>query len=191
MYLIADVISYAFHPVVLMLLTAALFSLRFRNNPMLVLQDIAILLAGLIPGLLYIYIKTRRGDFGHYHLTLKEERRAVLPILLAGLAASFGLYFLVHTPVVMMQAILLGIVGGVGAAAITRVWKISFHAAVAMGCAALFQPISPISMWAFVAMGVTVGVSRLIVKHHTLLQVLVGWGYGFATTTALLWLLNS
>jgi membrane-associated phospholipid phosphatase len=183
-------ISLFFHPAVVMILTAILLSNYVRGNPGWVLIDMAILIAGILPGLIYIYVKTKRGDFGHYHLLLKEERRAVFPILIVGLIGSFALYFLIGTPLLMLRGMVAGIVGGVGAAIINRYWKISIHAAVTMGCAALFLPVSIPFMLGFMALGVIVGLARLPIKHHTPGQVIVGWLYGFFFTSALLWLMG-
>jgi membrane-associated phospholipid phosphatase len=172
-----------------MLLTVILISGRSRNNFVLTIADVGILVVGLLPGLLHIYLKTRRGDFGHYHLLLKEERRVVLPLLFAGMVASFVLYILTQAPSIMLRGMVVGLLAGVGAMAISRFWKISLHAAVAMGCAALFIPISWTILLVIGSLGIIVGASRLVVKHHTPAQVIGGWIYGFGITSLLVRLL--
>jgi membrane-associated phospholipid phosphatase len=82
----------------------------------------------------------------------------------------------------------IALLEGVGVTIISRFWKISLHAAIAMGCASLLVSIS----WRYAlvagALAVLVGISRLIVRHHTPLQVIAGWIYGFVLTRVLaLW----
>lgn len=186
---VADGLSYVLHPAVLMLVTVVLISGRSRNNPALTLMDVAILIGGLLPGLLFIYFKTRRGDFSHYHLLLKEERRVVLPLLLVGMLAAFALYVLTGAPAMMLRGMVIGLLAGVGAIVISRFWKMSLHAAVGMGCAALFIPISWAMVAAMAALSVIVGITRLVVKHHTIAQVVGGWIYGFGVASLLVKLL--
>jgi len=186
---IADGVSYGLHPAVLMVLTVILISGHARNSLALTLMDMAILIAGLLPGLLYIYIRTKQGHFSHYHLLLKEERRIVLPLLFLGMVGSFVLYALTQAPAIMLRGMLIGLLAGAGAILISRFWKISLHAAVAMGCAALFIPISWSILLGISALGIVVGISRLVVKHHTPAQVIGGWIYGLGVTSLLVWIL--
>jgi membrane-associated phospholipid phosphatase len=84
-----------------------------------------------------------------------------------------------------------GVLAGAGAVVISRFWKISLHSAVAMGCAALLIPFSWMLAATFAILAVVVGVARLMVRHHTWGQVVVGWGYGFCVSALLLWLLST
>jgi membrane-associated phospholipid phosphatase len=188
---LADVLSYVLHPAVLMLATVIIISSRVRNDLLAVALDVVILLAGLLPGLLYIFVRTRRGEFSHYHLLLKEERRVVLPMLLLGMVGSFVLYVMTKAPPVMLQSMVTGVLAGAGAVVISRFWKISLHSAVAMGCAALLIPFSWMLAATFAILAVVVGIARLMVRHHTWGQIVVGWGYGFCVSALLLWLLST
>jgi len=187
----AAMLSYILHPAVLMMSAVVLVSIWTRSNLIWAVLDVGILILGLLPGLLYIYIKTRQGHFTHYHLLLKEERHIALPLLFVGLLISFGLYRLTQAPTMMIGGMAIGLVAGLGAIIISRFWKISLHAAVAMGCAGLFIPISWVATGVFAILGLVVGLARLRVRHHTAAQVIVGWIYGFGMgSISILWLRN-
>ena len=173
-----------------MLITVAVYSSMIRTTILGTIIDITILLIGLLPGLIYIVIKTRRGNFSHYHLIVKEHRRGTLIILLAGLMTSFLLYKLINAPSTIIDGLTIALIGGVLIALITWFWKISFHAAVAMGCAALFLPISLPTTFIFIIAAFISGLVRLPIKHHTPAQVIFGWIYGFGITTCLLWIFD-
>jgi membrane-associated phospholipid phosphatase len=188
---VADALSYLLHPAVPMVLTMFQVSLWTRGSLGWAFLDVGMLILGLFPGLLYIYVKTRRGQFTHYHLLLKEERRVVLPLLFFGMVVSFGLYLVTNAPTLMLRGMIVGLFAGLGAIIISRFWKMSLHAAVSMGCAALFIPISWTTAAVFAALGITVGVARLVVRHHTPAQVIVGWAYGFLVSAVLVrWLIG-
>jgi membrane-associated phospholipid phosphatase len=186
----SKVLSYILHPAVIMLVTIAVYSSMIRTTILDTVIDIAILLVGLLPGLIYIVVKTKRGEFSHYHLIVKEHRRVTLIILLAGLMTSFLLYKLINAPSTIIDGLTIALMGGVLIAFITWFWKISFHAAVAMGCAALFLTISIPTTIIFIVAAILSGLVRLPVKHHTPAQVIGGWLYGFGITTCLLWIFD-
>jgi membrane-associated phospholipid phosphatase len=67
----------------------------------------------------------------------------------------------------------------------------SLHAAVAMGCAGLFIPVSGLAAGAFAILGLIVGLARVVARHHTSAQVIVGWIYGLGMgSLSILWLRN-
>jgi hypothetical protein len=188
---LAQALSYILHPAILMILTVALVSGRMRSHAAWVFIDVVILIAGLFPGLLYIYLKTRRGQFSHFHLLLKEERYVALPMLFIGVLASLGLYALTRAPVLMIRGMIIALLAGLGAIVISRFWKMSLHAAVAMGCAGLFIPVSGLAAGVFAILGLIVGLARVVVRHHTSAQVIVGWIYGLGMgSLSILWLRN-
>jgi membrane-associated phospholipid phosphatase len=182
---ISSVLSYILHPVLFMIITAMAVSFYVRHNIRMMFSDAVLILCGLIPGTVFIYFKKKRGDFGSYHLLLLKERAVVLPVLLAGLAGSLAFAAATKAPTGITSSMAIALLEGIGVTIISRFWKISLHAAVAMGCASLMISIS---LWcALVAcvLAILVGIARLIVNHHTLLQVVAGWIYGFALTRLL------
>lgn len=186
LYKISHTLSYMLHPMLLMLLTMMLVSYLAGSSWGFVFLDLLILAAGLAPGMGYIIWKTRRGDFSHYHLLLKEERFTVFPLMIVGLLGSVAAYYFLGRPVQFIEGGVVGIIGGIGAAVINRFWKMSIHAGVAAGCVGLLWFIS--LPWAAVMglLALLSGLARIPIKHHTPLQVLVGWLYGFGLTV-LLW----
>lgn len=187
---LAHFLSYALHPAVLMVATMVALSGHGRGDLWLSLLDAGILLLGLLPGLGYIAYKARRGEVSHVHLLLKEERRIILPLLLAGIAGALAVYLLIGAPRFIIDGLIIGLIEGAVVTLITRFWKISLHATVGMCCAAFCLTVSPPLAAAMTIIAVITGAARLPINHHTPAQVLGGWAYGFGATAALLWALT-
>jgi membrane-associated phospholipid phosphatase len=187
LYQVATSLSYILHPASIALVTIMFLGICLHQSFYRILFDIIILLAGIFPGLLYIVVKTKKGQFSHYHLLLKSERRIMLPILLLGFILSLLLYIITGSSFRLMQYMLISLTGGIGFIIISLFWKISLHAAVAMGCAALLLSHSPVLAISVAVLGALTGVSRIVVHHHTVAQVTLGWIYGFGV---IYWLLR-
>lgn len=187
---LAHFLSYALHPAVLMVATMVALSAHGRGDLWLSLLDAGILLLGLLPGLGFIAYKARRGEVSHVHLLLKEERRIILPLLLAGIAGALLVYALIGAPRFIIDGLVIGLIEGAVVTLITRFWKISLHATVGMCCAAFCLTTSAALAAAIAVIAVVTGIARLPINHHTPAQVLAGWAYGFGATAALLWALT-
>jgi hypothetical protein len=182
----AHLLSYLLHPLILMILTIIFLSLLSGSPPIWAAFDVLILVAGLVPGLVYVFVRTRNGQFSHYHLLLKEERYVVFPIMLAGLIGVLVTYTGLDRPSTLVQGVVLGLIVGAGAAMINRFWKISIHAGVGAGCAALLLPVSfPLSAL-MLSLALISGTARLPIKHHTPAQIVFGWCYGLGLTVVLM-----
>jgi hypothetical protein len=175
---IAYTISILFHPLVLILTLTALIGSQVRSSAILGVRDALILALCLLPGLLYLLVAKRNGQPVHYH-------RVVLPLMLVGLVVSFFIYRYIGTPNTALRGLAIALVVGVGATIIDRFWDMSFHASIAMSCAALLIPFSFYQMVVTAIIGIVVGVARLPIKQHTIPQVVAGWIYGFGVTMVL------
>lgn len=174
----ADLASWLLHPAVALAATLALLSAQARPGAAGVLLDLLVLAAGLVPGLGYIALRMRQGRLSHPHVLLVRERRAVLPILLAGLVGSGAAYTALGAPPAVTGAMFAGLLAGAGATLVNFVWKLSLHAAVATGCAVLLWPALPAAAGTMAAAALLVGMSRVVMAHHSPAQVLAGWLYG-------------
>ena len=134
---------------------------------------VAALFAGVIP-MAFISRGVRRGQWADRYVGAKRPRLIVLGFIIASVGAGLALLAALGAP-----GELTGYVGCMLAsvavlAAITTLWKISIHCAVASGSvtilALLFGPwVTP----AYLLVALTAW-SRVVVKDHTLAQVIGG-----------------
>ena len=140
---------------------------------------VAALFAGVLP-MLFISRGVRRGRWADRYVGAKRPRLIVLSFIIASVTAGLVLLVGFGAPGELSGYIgcMLGSVAVL--AAITTVWKISIHCAVAAGSvtilALLFGPwLTP----AYLLVALT-GWSRVVVKDHTAAQVIAGSLLGVA-----------
>ena len=182
---LAYLLSNVLHPAIFLVCSTALYSSFVRQPKAYALLDTLILVAGIIPALTYVEVLKQRGAVASRHLTKREERPVALALALAGFVGSLVVYRLINAPEQLIVELLILLIGGIPISLITLVWKISFHAAVAAACAALFLTISPLVTLCLMALALLVGLARIPIDHHTPAQVVAGWAYGFLVTAAL------
>ncbi|MGW8329433.1 hypothetical protein ACWGLE_16165 [Streptomyces sp. NPDC055897] len=135
------------------------------------------LVAGVFSGVLPIlWIKwgERRGYWGDRHIRRRQDRLFVIPGIMVSVLTGIALMVIFDAPREVLALILAMMAALIVFMAITAVWKISFHTAVPAGSVAVATLIY--GPWALIVctLIVVVGWSRVVLKDHTLAQVLAG-----------------
>jgi len=180
--LVTEVMSPAV-PIVVVIFTVAVDSSGVGRGLLLGLVA-AFFAAGLPYGL--VLIGVRLGRLTDHHISRREQRPRMMAMALASLAA--GLLFLVWLDAPRaLFALVASMVAGLSVTlAVTSLWKISIHSAVAAGTVASLAIL--ISPWGvlLVPLVVLIGWARVEIRDHTPVQVLVGAAVGAAVTTGVL-----
>jgi membrane-associated phospholipid phosphatase len=134
---------------------------------------LAALFAGVLPTV-FISYGVRRGRWSDRNVNARRSRLTVLAFITASVATGLVLLVVLGAPVMLTGylAFMLASVALLGA--ITTVWKISIHCAVASGSVAILAfTYGPLLLpgYALVAL---LGWSRVAVRDHTVAQVVAG-----------------
>jgi membrane-associated phospholipid phosphatase len=138
--------------------------------------------------LFLLLILVRLGKVTDHHVSDRHQRAPVLLMALACVIAGLGVLAAVGSPrsVVVM---VLGIVAGiVMLAAVSPFWKISGHAAAVSSAAAIFVLMLGPAWLPLLVLIPAVGWSRVVLRAHTLAQVVAGSLFG-GLVMAGLWVL--
>lgn len=172
----ARIVTEAFAPAVLaavMSLVVALHSTAPAVGAGLGWGLLAVLFCSAVPYVV-IWWGVRRGRLTDHHIGVREQRRGPLAwamvSVLAGLATLVGLGAprQLVAMVVVMSAVLLVV------SAVNQMWKLSAHAAVAAGSAAVLVVVFGPALLALAGLVALVGWSRVRLADHTPAQVLAG-----------------
>lgn len=165
-------ISHVLAPSILATVLLVLTPLRFPEVPW-GQALLATTFTTLIPWAALIWARGR-GKVSDVHVTRREQRWPLLLVALASILAGLALLFVIRAESVMIREVLLILAGLLATGAITLVWKISIHVAVAAFVflhAFAGQPYGP---YLAVAMVAVTSWSRVKLSHHTSSQVFAG-----------------
>ena len=140
---------------------------------------VAALFAGVLP-MVFISRGVRRGRWADRYVGAKRPRLIVLSFIIASVAIGLALLVGLGAPGELSGYIscMLGSVAVL--AAITTVWKISIHCAVASGSVTILTLLfGPWLAPAYLLVALTAW-SRVVVKDHTTAQVIAGSVLGAA-----------
>ena len=144
---------------------------------------VAALFAGVVP-MAFINRGIRHGRWDDRNVGAKRPRLIVLGFIIASVAVGLALLVGLGAPTELSGyfACLLGSVAVL--AAITTVWKISIHCAVASGSVTMLVLLfGPWLVPAYLLVALT-GWSRVVVKDHSIAQVVAGSLLGLAAAVA-------
>jgi membrane-associated phospholipid phosphatase len=134
---------------------------------------VAALFAGVIP-MVFISRGVRRGRWADRYVGAKRARLIVLAFIIASVAVGLGLLVGLGAPGELSGYIGCMLASVAVLAAITSVWKISIHCAVASGSVTILALLfGPGVVPAFLLVALTAW-SRVVVKDHTTAQVIAG-----------------
>ncbi|MGA5822006.1 hypothetical protein ACPC54_29585 [Kitasatospora sp. NPDC094028] len=148
---------------------------------------LAALFCGVIPiGIVLLGVK--RGGLTDKHIRIRRQRVVPMALSLASVAAGITLLYTLGAPADVSALVVAMLVGLVSSLLVTIGWQISIHNSVAGGTVMiLLLAFGPPLLPAALAAG-AIGWSRLVLKAHTVAQILAGTALGgtAALTFALL-----
>lgn len=171
----ATLVTEAFSPVYLvagLLLVVALHSASSAREA-LVLGVVAALFASLLPFVVLLR-GVRSGRLNDRHLRIREQRPAMMVMGLASVVIGSALLVAWGAPRELLALLAAMVAGLVTTLAVTVRWKISIHAAVAAGTAAILVAVFGPLMLLTVSVVALIAWSRVVLTHHTLAQVVAG-----------------
>jgi membrane-associated phospholipid phosphatase len=197
---IAHVISTVFQPLlmptygVMLLFVYTYFGVIYTRQFWLIISPI-FLFSFVIPAIL-IFMLFRMGIISDLSLTKRRERFYPYLITLLSYTAMMIFYYRMNMPKWFLLMIAASIAIMVVAIVITLWWKISAHmfgigglVGGAMSVSYFVERSNPyyLFMGLFILAGL-IGTSRLILKRHTLPQVIAGFLLGFLLSFVFVWI---
>ncbi|MEE9097590.1 phosphatase PAP2 family protein [Pseudarthrobacter phenanthrenivorans] len=140
--------------------------------------------------LVALLVLVRLGKVTDHHVSDRKQRAPVLLMALGSIAVGLLVLNAVGAPPAVV-AMVLAVVGGVAVmAAVSPFWKMSGHAA-AMSCAAVVSVLMLGSAWAPLLLLIpAVSWSRVVLRAHSLAQVVAGSLFGGVVMAGIWWLLQ-
>lgn len=140
--------------------------------------------------LFLLLVLVRQGKVTDHHVSDRKQRAPVLLMALGCIALGLLVLSAVGAPQSVI-AMVLAVVGGVAVlAAVSLFWKMSGHAA-AISCSAVVAVLMLGAAWAPLLLLVpAVGWSRVVLRAHSVAQVVAGSLFGGLVMAGIWWLLK-
>lgn len=150
---------------------------------------LAALFVCVIP-LVLLLVLVRLGKVTDHHVSDRKQRAPVLLMALGSILAGLMVLQAFGAPPSVV-AMVLAVVGGVVVlAAVSPFWKMSGHAA-AVSCAAVIAVVMlGAAWWPLLMLIPAVGWSRVVLRAHTVAQVVAGSVFGGVVMAGIWWLLQ-
>jgi len=173
---IAEVVSYVFHPllVVIPTLVIAMTSLGSTLGQAIFWTVLAIAIVNL-PMALLLFWGVRSGKYSDASVSIREQRTSIFAVGGTCLVILLAVLIIGKAPVVIIACLISAVIATALGFWINRYTKLSLHSAAMAGCTAVLLLTAP---WIGVVMAVfapLVGWARIRLKHHTPVQILIGW----------------
>lgn len=188
---IARVLTEVLAPIVL--IVALLFAVSIHASPSawrgVLYGTVTAFFAGGLPYAILL-LGIRRGHLGDRHLTERTERPVMMVIGLISVTVGLLLTWWLGAPRALFALVAAMVAGVAVALAVTVLWKISIHAACAAGTVAVLLIEFGPWMWLTVPIIAAVAWARVLLRDHTLAQVVAGSIVGFLVAASVMGLLR-
>jgi len=136
----------------------------------------AALFCGIIP-LGIVLLGVKRGGLTDKHIRIRKQRVVPMAVSMVSVVTGIVLLYVLHAPKGIAALVVAMLVGLVSTLGVTVGWQISIHNAVAGGTMILILAFGPAAIPAAL-IPAAIGWSRLVLKAHTLAQVIAGTALG-------------
>lgn len=172
----AEVVSYLFHPLIVVIPTLVIATVQtgFTLAQAVFWTLLAVFIVN-VPMALLLYWGVRSGRYTDASVSVREQRTSIYAV--GGICLVITMLVLIFgggPPIVtacLVSAVLATVIGYL----VNRFTKLSLHSAAMAGCTTVLLVTAPVIGIVMALFTPLVGWARIRLKHHTPVQILIGW----------------
>ncbi len=173
----AEAVSLIFHPFIVVIPTMVIAILQQGSTLwdalFWTLLSVCIV---ILPLLFLIYSGVRSGRYSDPSVSMREQRHSLYVVAGFLLILLLSILVLGNAPLILIACLASAVIATlVGFVINTRFTKLSLHSIGMAGCATVLVLTTPILGFVMALFAPLLGWSRIHLKHHTPLQILIGW----------------
>ena len=172
----AELVSYVFHPLVVVIPTLVIamthMGSTFWEAIFWTILSIAIV---NLPMALLLFWGVRSGKYSDASVSIREQRTSIFAVGGTCLVILLALLIIGNAPIVIIACLVSALIATALGYWINRYTKLSLHSAAMAGCTAVLLLTAPLIGVIMAVFAPLVGWARIRLKHHTLVQILIGW----------------
>ena len=188
--LLAKIVSTAGHP----LITIPLFVIvvLFSNNTTKSALFLTFLIVGCIfvPLISWMYLKSKNGSYTNFDVSDKKQRLSLFVFAIPFLVVVTTILYLTHQSEKTCLSVLFATLLVMVSQLVNYFIKSSLHVSLTLYLAFLAIPLSPGFGFSMIFLSIFIGWSRVVLKRHTIKEVIVGAIIGFTVGSIMLYFLT-
>jgi membrane-associated phospholipid phosphatase len=173
----AQVVSLIFHPLIVVIPTMIVVMVRSGTTiwQALFWTVLSACVANLPLGMLIFY-GVRSGHYSDAWVSIREQRRSIYIVYGFSMAILLAILIFDRAPLILTACwISAMLTTGIGYEINHNFTKLSLHSVGMAGCVTVLCLTLPLLGLCMIPFALLVGWARIRLKHHTLLQILIGW----------------
>ena len=174
---LAEAISWVFHPLTIviptMLIVLTLQGVSLWQSLFWAVLSVCV---GNLPLAILLFYGVRIGHYSDLSVSIREQRKSVYTVYGISTAVLLTILLLGKAPIILTACIIAVVLTTVIGFVINHYFtKLSLHSVGMAGCAMVLLLITPWLGIAMIVFSLLVAWARIRLKHHTPLQILIGW----------------
>jgi membrane-associated phospholipid phosphatase len=174
---LAEAISWVFHPLTIviptMLIVLTQQGVSFGQSLLWALLSVCI---GNLPLAILLYYGVRVGHYSDLSVSIREQRKSVYTVYGISTAILLTILVLGKAPIILTACIIAVVLTTVVGFVINHYFtKLSLHSVGMAGCTTVLLLTTPWLGLAMIVFALLVAWARIRLKHHTPVQILIGW----------------
>jgi membrane-associated phospholipid phosphatase len=172
----AEIISYVLHPLLIVIPTLVIAMVRLGSTvwEAIFWTFLSIVIVNL-PMALLLFWGVRSGKYSDASVSIREQRTSIYAVGGTCLVILLAVLIIGKAPVVIIACLMSAVLATALGYWINRYTKLSLHSAAMAGCTAVLLWTAPLIGLVMAIFAPLVGWARIRLKHHTPVQILIGW----------------
>lgn len=172
----AEIISYVFHPLLVVVPTQVIAMVQLGSTVWEAIFWTVLSVAIVnLPMALLLFWGVRSGKYSDASVSIREQRTSIYAVGGTCLVILLAVLIIGKAPVVIIACLVSAVIATVLGYWINRYTKLSLHSAAMAGCTAVLLWTAPLIGVVMAIFAPLVGWARIRLKHHTPVQILIGW----------------
>ena len=173
---LAEVISYVFHPLLVVIPTLVIAMVRLGSTlGQAIFWTVLSIVIVNLPMAILLFWGVRSGKYSDASVSIREQRTSIYAVGGICLVILLAVLILGKAPVVIIACLISAVIATALGYWVNRYTKLSLHSAAMAGCTAVLLWTAPLIGVIMAIFAPLVGWARIRLKHHTPVQILIGW----------------
>lgn len=172
----AEIISYVFHPLLIVVPTLVIAMVQLGSTVWEAIFWTVLSIAIVnLPMALLLFWGVRSGKYTDASVSIREQRTSIYAVGGTCLVILLAVLIIGKAPVVIIACLVSAVIATAFGYWINRYTKLSLHSAAMAGCIAVLLWTAPLIGVVMAIFAPLVGWARIRLKHHTPVQIFIGW----------------